>query len=795
MKIAIRKVLRDLWGNKSRTILVVISIAVGVMAIGMIISTNSILGLQMSAAQIASFPSHGKMYLSEPIDYETVAALARLPEIAETEGVIEASIRWKPTLDSDWLEDPATLIALNDYDDQSFDRFELLSGKWPDSKSLSVEFNHAEPFGVPAIGNRLYLEVNERARPITVGGLLRDPAQFPPPNTQFPAFYVTREMMASLTELEGFNLIRFTVPQYSESLAEDAAEQIELKLKKLNVEVTYVETNDPEKHPLQDIINGVGMVLAVMAVMSLGLSTLLVINTVNAIISQQIPQIGVMKTIGGVRQQIINLYLAGVGIYGLLSLVLAIPLGALGGSALSGMLLHLLNIPAVPFQLLGTALLLQILAGLLAPLLAALWPVIQGASITVREAISSYGLGTGQYGTRRIDKLLGRIRGIPRITALPLRNTFRSIGRFVLTQLTLVGAGALFLTVQSTGSSLSNTIDESLASFGYDIIVIFEGPQRMEEAIYYIESNPDIDRLEMWIFHNAKASVVGETGPGSDHSIALRGYPTDTEFYTPDITAGSDLDPAVQRALLLNQKLAEEMGLGVGDQIVLDLGGGKEAPWNIVGLVKDLSQGQTTAYMNREDLSIELNKVGKAAVAEITVVPGVDHIALVDELKENLNAAGLTVSGVSSVAEEKAATGGQISILISVLMVMTILVAVVGSVGLSGTISINVIERMREIGVMRAVGASSRNISFIFITEGVILGLLSWALSIPISIIAARFFVQALGQIVDLSVSYSYSVGGVITWLIIITILSFMASWLPARRATQISVAESLTYG
>jgi putative ABC transport system permease protein len=125
---------------------------------------------------------------------------------------------------------------------------------------------------------------------------------------------------------------------------------------------------------------------------------------------------------------------------------------------------------------------------------------------------------------------------------------------------------------------------------------------------------------------------------------------------------------------------------------------------------------------------------------------------------------------------------------------MTVLVAIVGSVGLSGTLSINVIERIREIGVMRAVGASSSDIGLIFVGEGLILGLISWVISIPISIFAARIFVQVLGQVVDISVQYTYSISGVITWLIIVALLSLFASWLPAMHAARISVARSLAY-
>ena len=116
--------------------------------------------------------------------------------------------------------------------------------------------------------------------------------------------------------------------------------------------IGWQEVLSPDKHYLQEMINGVTMVLAVMAVASLGLSTILVVNTINALITQQVPQIGIMKAVGGLRKQIALLYLSGVIVYGLLSLLIAVPLGAYGGAVMSQWMLYLLNVPARPFELL-----------------------------------------------------------------------------------------------------------------------------------------------------------------------------------------------------------------------------------------------------------------------------------------------------------------------------------------------------------------------------------------------------------------------------------------------------------
>jgi putative ABC transport system permease protein len=127
-------------------------------------------------------------------------------------------------------------------------------------------------------------------------------------------------------------------------------------------------------------------------------------------------------------------------------------------------------------------------------------------------------------------------------------------------------------------------------------------------------------------------------------------------------------------------------------------------------------------------------------------------------------------------------------------LIMTFLIAVVGSFGLSGTLSINVLERRREIGVMRALGASSGDVGFIFMGEGLLLGLVSWVLAMPLGVAAGPYFVAAISAAIDFQAVYHTYVPGLFIWLGLVVTLSLLASGLPARRATRISVRESLAY-
>jgi putative ABC transport system permease protein len=316
-------------------------------------------------------------------------------------------------------------------------------------------------------------------------------------------------------------------------------------------------------------------------------------------------------------------------------------------------------------------------------------------------------------------------------------------------------------------------------------------------VIPLIESRPNVKNAEMWVFRTANTKIPGASGPGSEYEVFVRGVPSDSPIFKPRLTAGRTLNLMDNQAILLNQKLAGKMGVGVSDEIIIDLPDVGETRWTIVGLVFDLNgRDQNTAFANIDTLNRALNNAGRAAVA---MVQGSDQSlatqqAIEADLVDFFETKGMKI-GYSAVAtEDRNNASAQFSILTQLLMMMTVLMAIVGSMGLSGTLSINVIERRREIGVMRAVGASSRDVGFVFTGESLMLGLTSWLFAVPIGLGVGPVFVQALGNVIEFPAEYYPATHGVWIWLGIVIVLSILASWVPSRRATRISVNESLAY-
>jgi putative ABC transport system permease protein len=151
--------------------------------------------------------------------------------------------------------------------------------------------------------------------------------------------------------------------------------------------------------------------------------------------------------------------------------------------------------------------------------------------------------------------------------------------------------------------------------------------------------------------------------------------------------------------------------------------------------------------------------------------------------------------GYNTIADIVEETQGGYSLIFQLLAIMAVIIAVVGGVGLSGVLTLNVLERRREIGVMRSIGASSWRVIRLSIGEGMLLGWLSWLIALPLSIPAAYFLAtRGLSFALNQQLSYRFTPGGAIAWLVIITLLAIVASSLPARSAARVSVSESLMY-
>jgi len=796
------KVWSDLWVNKARTLQVVLIIAMGAAAIGMIVTTRTLMVAGMASIWRAVSPATIGMWVDPRVDDDTITALKGINGVEDVEGFATDSIEWRLNPDDEWSA--ATLIARDDYHKQRYTTLGLLSGEWPKENVFGVGQGGDAVYGILQ-GEQITIRVDDREHLVKIGGVIYDPVAQPPSFGGPAQLFTTRDEMDNLTGERNFNRILAGLPAYDEAKAISIANQMKRKLEKQGVDSGGAlppdggRVTDPNKHFFQDVMDGIFFILGIMAILALILGLFLVYNTINAIITQQVKQIGVMKAIGARTRQILQVYLFNVFAYGFLALLIAVPLSAMGGWALYVFLMNTFNADPGSFTVVPEAVLAQIAIALLAPLLASLIPIFVGATITVREAISTYGLSAS---SGLLERLLAKMDRVPRLVLLTIGNTFRNKGRVFLTQVTLVLSGLIFMMVMSVSDSTRNTFGDVIFSIlRYNVSFIFEDPERISRVESLTLTHPEVKAVEMWDLGDGNIRPVDQAESDDDERVTMFGVPLPTTLYGPQMRAGRWLQPGDTYAIVLNQKLAEKIGIGLGDWVTIDHGVKGETTWQVVGLLFD-PVVTDSAHVSREALLRELNRVGRANTVWIQTVRGDPDSEVsaaqnlrqyYDEHQLDLRPGGI-FAGQDTASEATANILGQYGMIITLLITMAVVIGLVGSIALSGVLSLNVLERTREIGVMRAIGASSWAIGRIFIGEGLIQGWLSWIIAAPLSIPAGRLMTQVLGGVLSGELVYIYKPTGPLYWLAIITILAIAASWLPARRATRISVRESLAY-
>jgi putative ABC transport system permease protein len=501
--------------------------------------------------------------------------------------------------------------------------------------------------------------------------------------------------------------------------------------------------------------------------------------------------------VGGRRSQIVAQYLVMVVAFGALALLVALPLGALGAKVLVDYIAVLVNVDIESYLAPAAVYVAEAAVALIVPVLAALIPVATGTRVTVQRALSTHGLGNGKVRLGLVDRLMLNLRGFSRPMLLSLRNTFRRKGRLVLTLSTLTLAGAIFVGVVSVHASLMGTVEDAFDYWNHEVGLSFRRPYRISRIQQAAEAHPEVIATECWGYAGAERVLPGG---GLSQQFTIIAPPADTRMIKPTINEGRWLLSEDENAIVVNTYvLKDDPDIHVGDVITLKLSKGAESierPWHVVGIVKGLMTGPL-AYVNYPYFARSMGQVNQAYSVRIQTrtkdLAQQEEIAR--DLEEHFNARGLRVSSRESLGEIRQRVRAQLMVIVNLLLGMSILFAIVVGLGLMGTMSINVLERTREIGVMRAVGATDRAIEKIVIVEGLVIALVSWCVGGLLAIPLSQALTEALGMSVLRSpVNHVFPPYGVGMWLALVIVLAALASYLPARKASSLTVRDVLAY-
>jgi putative ABC transport system permease protein len=794
----LRKVVRELAANKSRTTLTILSIAVGLFAVSLAFRTQAILSRNVLDVYTTTAPAAIVVQVL-PADPQLATTIRSVAGVRSVEGVQHISARTRTG--GTWRA-----LALWGIDDMAHMRANRLapdSGAWPAPRramlleqsfmgasdvqigtSLPIKLDNGRQYQLPLAGSAHDLAV--------LSGRLGSPVLHG---------YISLDTAEWLTGSRDVNEFLVTVEDDRRGTAQlqAVAENIRAKLENAGCTILNIRVRDPGVPESYTIVLAVFRLLNALGGLSLALSACLVINTTSAILARHVPQIGIMKAIGARSRDIFASYLSMVLLVAMIALLIALPSAALCAWLLANQLAWLLNYDIRDGRVPLGVVALEIAAGILMPLLASAYPVSNAARITVREALNS--THAGSLGAGSSARLRVSIPGLPIAVLYAARSMFRRKARLALTLGALACGGAIEITVLSTQASLFATLDQVAAYWQQDLTVSFNQLERAKRVVDEAMQVPGVVGAEQQPV--TLAVRPRQNGSDSEQRYAIYGVLPESKLLRPTLIEGRWLAPTDRDAIVVNVNfLKHEPGLSLGDRLELKIDG-RTSAWRIVGVVTShmliygeasLDQGagfvSSSAFTQQIYQSLHTNRI---------VITTSNHdVASREQVGKALEAhfaqAGIQAL-VQTQSDIRTQISGFVSLIVVLLMVMAVSFVVIGGLSLVGAMSLNVLERTKEIGVLRAIGAAHRRVASIVVIEGLCIGILSWIPATLLALPLSKGLSDILGwSMLNWPLVYVFPAVAPLLWIGIVVLLSVGASYLPARQAARINVRNALEH-
>lgn len=770
------KAYRDLTKRRVRSLLTIGAIAIGVAGIVAIVSSaQNLAHAQRAAFQDASQADITFWVWDAPAG--TARAVAELPNIASSElrNTFFTRCKWN----GEYRD--FNMFGISDFSEMRINQVRLF-GSTPGAGEFVAESSVRDLVPLQ-IGDEISCRGRDGSlRTLTHVGIAASPNYPTATILNFATIYAPAEDVQRLLGIGGANQLLIQVDNPAQ--ARETATEVTRLLDRRAIDHNAPGFHDPENYMGKRELDALFLLLFVFSIVGLATSGFLVANTLAAMTAEQVGEIGTIKAIGGTRGQVLTIYVIAALLYGIVGTIPGIGLGAVASWRLLAYIGSLLNLDSgwsVPLE----AVLLGIVVGIGVTVFAGLIPSFAATAIRIKDALEAYGI-TSTYGQGWSDRMLQRLIALPPLAAMSLRNLARRKARSLMTMGVIAVAVAASLAAQSTSVSVDTAIDGLFRTFQADAWVWFD---------QYVGSNftaalratDGVRVVETWSLGDAWVDTS---------KVRLWGVPPDTALYSPRLVAGRWYQPGETDAVVVSTDLAQERHLQVGDTISVEIDKDRRA-FRVAGITIDNSifLGSTVAgkvFLSEDIVERMQNRQGWATFFALQF-DAHDPDTVEKRLGELSARFKRYQIGSDSAYREVRGAKEQSRILSLALQVMSLIVGAIGGLGVLNTLTLNVLERRREIGVLRAIGATNVSLIQVFLTEGLALGFGGWIIGLGIGYPLGQFLVNLM-QSVLFHIDYMFSPAMVLASLVVAIGIAVLASLAPALGAARLRAGQVLRY-
>ncbi len=763
MSFQILKAWRDVRAGGGKSLLVVFALALGLWGVGSVAVAYRVLSRDLRQNFLGTVPPHAVVTFQEGGRLD-LAKLRSRPEIEAATWRDHALLRIEVRPDV-WV--PLSLYGADDFAQASIAKVRLESGATvPAAGSIRIERNGRKISNLDT-GSVARIRTGERNLEVPIDGVVFDPAQAPATQDHVIYAYTDPRTFSALSgETPGRRLLIRWKNVHSKADVEKALASLRASWEGTGPAVASVNVPAFLEHPHQWQLNLLIAIIGTIGLLAFLLSSVLVSQVVAALLAKQTRQAGILKAVGATRSRVIRIYALYLGFFAVASGLVAIPLAAVTGYGFSKFCAGILNFEILTTRLPGEVLAALIVAALVLPFLFAGPTLLRAGRISVREAIAEPRIQM----RRRLSK------------------------RMIVSVL----ATALGVAIFSTGFNIRQSLFEFLTStrdsMRFDLQVATTRPVPREAFTRALAGLSGIDRREGW--SDGKGELQTEV-VGTSDGIGIVALPLDSQMVALKMVEGRWIQSASEPEAVLNQAALQLFHQPKMGEILTLRIEGKERHTRLVGIGEEIDKPKIYLAQSFYDrwANPEHRVNSLLLTAKDQNFRGV--MALKKEIERSVAASDLPVLFVMSRAERTKIIADHLNIILMTLLILAFLVLWVAALGMASSTSITVMERTREIGVFRAIGATPRRILRRFVAEGMTTSLAGLALGLilswPLSQVASAFFGKLmLGE--GAVLSYAWSPVGFVITVATTIVFGLLATRLPAGAAVKLSTREALAY-
>ncbi len=780
-KILLRKTWRDLGASRAQSIALIVIVTLGIASPIALLGAYRDLGASYQA-------TYDRLKFADVTFEVDGASTAVLSDVAAVDGVTAVAGRLVVDTgyelpDGDQIR--ARLIGLPGEGQPDVNQLLIEDGRYlqpGDGDGVIVESHFAKFYDLKP-GDAITPIINGEKTRLTIVGVAASPEYLivsPSKQDILPSARTFAVLFLPLAELQARMGLEASVNNIAVQVRADADRdaiiaQIKPLLEPYQLEATTVQEDVPSNAALQEDLAGYNEIAGLMPTLILLVAAISVYVMLGRQVKAQQPQIGLMKALGYRNREILGHYLAFALIIGLIGLLLGLILGPPMTKGIVGAYAGELGIPLVETRLYPDLIAASVVVAIVVALLSGLGPARGSAGLEPAQAMRLDPSVTLVNGRR---SLIERLIRLPLIWRLPLRNVFRMRRRSLTTGLGLIFAYMLALMAWGMLDSMNYMVDHNFDEVErWDVVAIFDTPQ----------TTAVLDIVKQW-------DGVKTVGPniqlpatlkvdGEEEDVLLTGFAPDQQMHVLALPEGVTPEAALADGrVILTDGMAQKWGLSVGDEVKIGTPFGSKM-YAIGGFSREFMTA--AAY-------IAYNELQAQSPLPLEIFNGlyltVDP-AQAKRIKNDL----YHLPGAASVQLKSDMRQDWMSFIGLFYLFMGVMLAFALAMSFAlifNAVTVNVMERQREIATMRAVGAGGRLIGRLIIGENLIL----WALTLVPGALAGWYTAVQMGKafsaelftfdIVVSPLSYVMTAVG-----ILVTML--LAAWPAIRRVNRLNLAEA----